>query len=212
MVTLMLVNAEELLKDTKLEDIKKVFDRALELEVFSVAYDYGSVMEFLAKDMKRAEELYRLAATHGDPRAMLRLHDILFKTKPEESIKFLKQAIRAESSDAALLMGDIQRSLKCPRNAFGHYLRANLDGDNVNAPHRLEECYLTCYGCEINLNCFWNNANEAYKNGCVDVCYLLGSVYRDGKICAKDMAKAKAYFEEGAKRGSKECKDALTKF
>ena len=208
-VALMLVN-EEGFKDTELEDFKKAFDKALELEVFSVAYDYGKVMEFLAKDMKRAEELYRLAATHGDALAMLRLHHILFKTEPEESIGFLWQAVHAESSEAALLMGDVQKLLECPRSAFIHFLKAKIDGDKVNAPYKLAECWLTGYGCETNLDQFWSNANEAYKNGCVEVCYLLGSVYRDGKICPKDMAKAKAYFEEGAKRGSKECKEALT--
>ena len=208
MAALMLFHEKDF-KDSKLEDYQKAFDKAMELEVFSIAFEYGQIMEVAGKDSKKAEELYRIAAANGDPRAMLRLHDMLFKTNSREAISFIWQAVNSHFRDAELQMGDIQRSLECPRNAFVHYLRANVDGDNVNAPYRLAECYLTGYGCEINLNSFWNCANEAYKNGCVEVCYLLGSVYRDGKICARDVAKAKAYFEEGAKRGSEDCKKAL---
>ena len=208
---LMLFHEEEF-KDTKLEDFKKVFDKAMELEVFSVAFEYGQVMEYLGKDLKKAEELYRIAAANGDPRAMLRLHDMLVETNADEAAAFIWRAVDSNFSDAELRMGDIQRSLECPRSAFVHYLRANIHGNNVDAPYKLAECWLNGYGCEINLNCFWNSANEAYKNGCVEVCYLLGSVYRDGKICARDMAKAKTYFAEGAKRGSERCKDALAKF
>ena len=165
----------------------------------------------MAKDLKRAEELYRIAAAHEDGRAMLRLHDMLFKTNEKESFDFLWRAVKAELSEAELRMGDIQKIWKNPRAAFIYYVKANLHGDEVNAPYKMAECLLTGYGCEINLDCFWKNAKEAYDKGCVEVCYLLGSVYRDGKICARDMTKAKSYFEEGVKRGSKQCKDALSK-
>ena len=205
----LMVFYEDEFKDTKIEDFKKIFDKALELEVFSVAFEYGRVMELLAKDLKRAEELYRIAAAHEDGRAMLRLHDMLFKTNEKESFDFLWRAVKAESSEAELRMGDIQKIWKNPRAAFIYYVKANLHGDEVNAPYKMAECLLTGYGCEINLDCFWKNAKEAYDKGCVEVCYLLGSVYRDGKICARDMAKAKAYFEEGVKRGSENCKKAL---
>lgn len=200
---------EDEFKDTKLEDFQKAFDKAMELEVTSVAFEYGQIMEYLGKDPKKAETLYRLSAEYGDPRAMLRLHNMLFQTNAKEAIDFIWRAVNANFSEAELVMGDIQRSLECPRNAFIHYLRANIHGDNVHALYRLAECWLTGYGCEINLNCFWNCANEAYKNGSADVCHLLGSVYRDGKICPRDAAKAKAYFEEGAKRGSEDCRKAL---
>lgn len=38
------------------------------------------------------------------------------------------------------------------------YLKESKNADTV------AECWLDGYGCEINLNCFWNSANEAYKN------------------------------------------------
>ena len=206
---LMLIYYENEFRNTKIEDFKKTFDRALELEEFSVAFEYGQVMEFVGKDLKEAEALYRIAAAHDDPRAMLHLHKMLLKTKERDSFDFLLQAVDADFRDAELLMGDRRLRLKCPREGFIYYLRAYIHGDRVNAPFRLAECWLNGYGCEVNQNCFWRCAEEAYKNGCVEVCYLLGSVFRDGKICPRDPVRAKAYFREGVKRGSKRCKEAL---
>ena len=209
-VALMLFSEEEF-KETKLNEFKKAFDKCLELEIFTVAFEYGEVMEFVAKDLKKAEELYRLSAAHDDARAMLHLHDMLLKDNPDEAFQFLWKAVNLENNEAELRMGDIQKIWEQPRNSFIYYLKANLHGDEINAPYRMAECWLTGYGCEVNLNCFWNAANKAYEKGCVEVCYLLGSVYRDGKICPKDVQKAKAYFEEGAKRGSEACKKELKK-
>ena len=207
-VALMLFYEEEF-KETKLDDFQKAFDRCLELEVFSVAFEYGKIMEFAAKDLKKAEEVYRISAAHNDTRAMLRLHDMLLKKNDDESFSFLWKAVNLESVEAEFRMGDIQKIWEQPRNSFMYHLKANLHGDEKDASYRMAECWLNGYGCEVNLNCFWNSANKAHENGCVEVCYLLGSVYRDGKICAQDQKKAKAYFEEGAKRGSEQCKKAL---
>ena len=205
----LMLRYEEAFKDTKLEDFRKAFDRALQLEVFDVAFEYGEIMEYVGKDAKKAEQLYRIAARHDDPRAMLRLHDLLFKTDEKASFDFLWQAVNSDFSTAELRMGHIQGILGRPRDSFIYYLRAYIHGEKAEAPYRLAECWLNGRGCEVNLNCFWNAADEACKNGNAEVCYLLGTVYRDGKICAKDPARAKACFEEGAKRGSENCKKAL---
>ena len=74
---------------------------------------------------------------------------------------------------------------------------------------RLAECWLTGYGCEVNINRFWYAANNAYSNGSRDICLILGQVFKDGKICPKDLNKAKNYFEEGARRGNELCEKAL---
>lgn len=207
----MLFYEDELRKNTKLDDIKKIFDRCLKLEVFSVAFEYGEIMEFIAKDLKKAEELYRLAAAHNDARAMLSLHDMLSADDNiDESLSFLQKAVKLENCKADLRMGDIQKIIcKQPRHSFMYYLKAHLHGDEVDAPFRMAECKLNGYGCEVDLNCFWKWASIAYGKGCVEVCYLLGSVFRDGKICAKDLKEARKYFEIGVKRGSKQCMKAL---
>lgn len=201
-------------RETKLDDFKKTFDRALELEVFSVAFEYGNIMEFVAKDLKKAEELYRISAAHNDTRAMMRLYYMLKNDEGAflESYSFLCNASNLEYSAAELERGNYQKFYKQPRRSFIYYLKAFLHGDEKDAPYRLAECWLNGYGCKVNLKCFWNFANKAYENHCAEVCYLLGTVYQDGKICAQDQKKAKEYFEEGAKRGSEQCKEALKEF
>ncbi len=197
---------------TKPEDVQKAFDLCLKLDEFSIAFEYGYFLENVVKDNKKAEEMYRISAAHNDPRAMIRLHDIFFKTNADESFQHLWDAIDLRSAVAELRMGEIQAVWENPRRSFIYYLRADIDGDNVTAPYHLAKYWLNGYGCEVNLNCFWNAADKSYKNGSADVCFLLGTVYKEGKICPKDLKKAKSYLEEGAKRGSEECKKALADF
>ena len=171
-------------------------------------------MEERAKDRKRAEELYRLAADHDDTRAMYRLYELLFKDGDlRQAIGMLRRAADLEDSSAELEMGNLFRrpDVAQPRDAFIYYLRASLHGDDKNAPYKLAECWLTGYGCDFNYNYFWKSAEKARRNGCVEVYHLLGSVYRDGEICPRNLNKAKEYFEEGAKRGSERCREALKK-
>ena len=201
-------------RDAELDTFKKVFDKALSLEAFDVACEYGLIMEERAKDRNRARELYNLAANHNDIRAMFCLHKLTAPDDLDQAVRLLRQAADREDSAAELETGNWYRHSKHPqpRNAFIYYLRANLHGDEKDAPYKLAECWLTGYGCDINYDYFWKSAEKAFKNGCVEVCHLLGTVYRDGKIRPRDLDKAKAYFQEGAKRGSKRCAEELKKF
>ena len=88
-------------------------------------------------------------------------------------------------------------------------MNSKINDENAEANFKLAECLLNGYGCEVNHQAFLACAEKAYQDGHADVCYLLGTVYRDGKIGPKDSVKAKAYFKEGAKRGSAKCKNAL---
>ena len=65
------------------------------------------------------------------------------------------------------------------------------------------------YGCEPNVSLFWKIAEKAYKNGSAPICLILGNVYQEGKICPRDLKKAKEYYTEGVKRGNEKCKKAL---
>lgn len=210
---LLFLNRNGAFKKTDLALIKKVFDKALELEAFDVAYEYGLITEERTKDQKRAVELYRLAADHNNTRAMRRLCELCVETDLRQAVALMRQAADLDDTTAELEMGDFYRlpANARPRDAFVYYLRASLHGDEKNAPYKLAECWLTGYGCDVNHEYFWKSAEKAFRNGCVEVCHLLGTVYRDGKICPRDMEKAKAYFQEGAKRGSKRCREELKK-
>lgn len=41
------------------------------------------------------------------------------------------------------------------------------------------------------------------------ICLTLGTVYQDGKICPRNLKKAREYYAEGVKRGNKNCQKAL---
>lgn len=202
---------EEIFKKTPAEEVKKAFERALELETFSVAFEYAQYMEQTVKDQKKAKELYELAAAHDDPRAMLRLHYLLFETETEmdKAAAYLRKAIELQHAEANLRLGYLQDLVQEPRRAFICYLNSKINDENAEANFKLAECLLNGYGCEVNHQAFLACAEKTYQDGHADVCYLLGTVYRDGKIGPKDSIKAKAYFKEGAKRGSAKCKNAL---
>jgi TPR repeat protein len=89
------------------------------------------------------------------------------------------------------------------------YLKAYLHGDYIESASRLAECLLVGYGCEQNIDMFWQIAKKAYDNMSSSICFILGKVYQEGKICPPDLKKAKEYYEEGIKRGNEKCKKAL---
>ena len=209
MVALMLYNEKEF-QNTSLDDFKKAFEQCITLNELSLLYEYGRVMEFVGKDLKKAEELYRWAAKQGDTRAMIHLHDFLLKSNPDAAWDYLWKAVELENPYAELKMADIQRFIwNQPRIAYSLYLKANIHGEPCESYSRLAECYLTGYGCEPNAKMFWKAAEDAYKNGSATICLTLGNVYRDGKICPRDLQKAKEYYTEGVKRGNKNCQKAL---
>ena len=208
MVALMLYNEKEF-QNTPFDDFKKAFEQCIALNELSLLYEYGQVMEFVAKDLKKAEELYRWAAKQGDTRAMIHLHDFLFKSNPDAAWDYLWKAVELENPYAELKMADIQRIWNQPRIAYSLYLKANIHGEPCESYSRLAECFLTGYGCEPNAKMFWKAAEDAYKNGSATICLTLGNVYRDGKICPRDLKKAREYYAEGVKRGNKICQQAL---
>ena len=209
MVALMLYNEKEF-QNSSLEAFKKAFEKCIALNEFSLLYEYGRVMEFIGKDMKKAEELYRWAAKQGDTRAMIHLHDFLFKSNPDAAWDYLGKAVELENPYAELKMGDIQQFIwNQPRIAYSLYLKANIHGEPCESFSRLAECYLFGYGCEPNAKMFWKAADEAYKKGSATICLTLGNVYREGKICPRDLKKARECYVEGVKRGNKYCQKAL---
>ena len=208
MVALMLYNEKEF-QNTSFGDFNKAFEQCISLNELSLLYEYGQVMEFVAKDLKKAEELYRWAAKQGDTRAMIHLHDFLFKSNPDAAWDYLWKAVELENPYAELKMADIQRIWNQPRIAYSLYLKANIHGEPCESYSRLAECFLTGYGCEPNAKMFWKAAEDAYKNGSATICLTLGNVYRDGKICPRDLKKAREYYAEGVKRGNKNCQKAL---
>lgn len=207
-VTIMLFYEKEFEKTT-LEEFVKAFETCITLQEYSVLYEYGQVMEIIGKDLKKAEELYRWAAEQGDARAMLHLHDLLWKNDSDQAINYLWQAVALEDSRAELIMGNIHRIGDLPRIAYSMYLQAYTHGDSIEAASRLAECWLTGYGCEPNTKMFWHFANIAYEKGSSSICRILGNVYRDGKIIPRNLKKAKEYYAEGVKRGNQECQKAL---
>ncbi len=209
-VTTLLINEKEFEKTT-LDEFKKAFEKCISLNEYSMLYEYAQVMEFVAKDLKKAEELYRWAAKQGDTRAMIHLHDFLFKSNPDAAWDYLWKAVKLENPYAELKMADIQRYVwNQPRIAYALYLKANIhDNEPCESYSRLAECYLTGYGCEPNAKMFWKTAEDAYKNGSATICLTLGNVYRDGKICPRNLKKAREYYAEGVKRGNDACQKAL---
>jgi TPR repeat protein len=209
MVALMLYNEKEF-QNTSFDDFKKAFEKCISLNELSMLYEYGRVMEFIAKDLKKAEELYRWAARQGDTQAMIYLHDFLLKKDPDAAWDYLWKAVELENPGAELQMAIVQGSvLKQPRIAYSYYLKSTRHGNSGDAYAGLAQCYLFGYGCEPNTKMFWKAANHAYKKGSATICLILGNVYRDGKICPRDLQKAGTYYAEGVKRGSKKCKEAL---
>ena len=202
---------EKEFEKTTLEEFKKAFEKCISLNEYSMLYEYAQVMEFVAKDLKKAEELYRWAAKQGDTRAMIHLHDFLLKNNPDDAWDYLWKAVDLEDPYAEMKMADIQRFIwNQPRIAYALYLKANIHGEPCESYSRLAECYLTGYGCEPNARMFWKAAEDAYKNGSATICLTLGNVYRDGKICPRDLKKAKEYYAEGVKRGDENCKKELS--
>ena len=209
-VATLLFNEKEFEKTT-LEEFKKAFEKCISLNEYSMLYEYAQVMEFVAKDLKKAEELYRWAAKQGDTRAMIHLYDFLLKNNPDDAWDYLLKAVDLEDPYAEMKMADIQRFVwNQSRIAYALYLKANIHGESCESYSRLAECYLTGYGCEPNAKMFWKAAEEAYKNGSATICLTLGNVYRDGKICPRDLKKAKEYYAEGVKRGDENCKKELS--
>ncbi|MBQ7395822.1 MAG: sel1 repeat family protein [Lentisphaeria bacterium] len=194
---------------TSIADFKKAFEKCIALKEYSKLFEYGRIMELKAKNLKKAEELYRLAAKKGDSRAMVYLYDFLKKSNAAEAINYLRQAIDLKNAQAHLKMGDLERARNNQREAFAMYMHA-LCGENAVSMSRLAECWLTGCGCEPNTELFWWAAEEAYKNGSAAICLTLGNVFRDGKICPKDIRRAETYYKEGVKRGNPDCKKALS--
>lgn len=207
----MMLFHEKEFEKTPLDEIKKAFEKCLELGDFSLLYEYARVMQYVAKDMKKAEELYRLSAVAGDTRSMVYLHHYLSQKDPAASDDYLWQAIERGDSFAELMMGNIESLRNNNRIAYSWYLKSYFDGNSSEAAARLAECWLYGRGCEQNIDMFWKFADMAYKNGSPTACLILGDVYREGKICSRDINKTKAYFAEGAKRGDKSCQVELSK-
>ncbi|MBE6379234.1 MAG: sel1 repeat family protein, partial [Lentisphaerae bacterium] len=208
-VPLVLTNEKEF-ADTPHDDVKKAFERCLELNEDRVLQNYGAFMEFTVKDLKKAEELYRLAAAKGDTAAMLRLYHLLSESDPAASLGYLFNAIELEDPLAETEFADHLLTVDGrPRDIYGRYLSAYWHGDNVHAPAMLATCYLNGFGCEPNSNMFWKFSDIAYKNGSAEICLALGDVFRDGKITPKNLKKAREYYTEGVKRGNQSCRKAL---
>ena len=207
-VTFALTNWNEF-EGSDLAVFQKAFGRCLELEDFSVAFDYGTVIEFMTRDTKNAEEMYRLAASHNDSRAMVQLHRQLFNSNLNESVSFLQHAVALQDPEAEILYGFLLTVWKQPRNAFISFLNAFRHGNNTHAAREIADCYRKSYGCEFDLYRFKLFAEIAFEHGDPEVCALLGSVYREGKILAKDLEKAEKYFKIGVERGNEACRKAL---
>ena len=208
----MMLFYEKEFEKTPLDEIQKAFEKCLELGDFSLLNEYARVMQYVAKDMKQAEELYRLSAATGDTRSMVYLYHYLSKKDPAASNDYLWQAIERGDSFAELMLGNLESLRNNNRIAYSWYLKSYLDGDHRSeAAARLAECWLYGRGCEQNIKMFWKFAEMAYKNGSPTACLILGDVYREGKICPRDINKTKAYFAEGAKRGDKSCQIELSK-
>jgi len=67
------------------------------------------------------------------------------------------------------------------------------------------------FGCKANVAKGIELLQEAFDNGEVSSCDWLGHIYGDGQVVPRDVAKARAYYEEGVKRGMAECAEGLRK-
>ena len=207
-VVLMLFNNKEF-ADVPFEECKKWCEISMQFDD-SCAYMYGRLTEFKGKDIESAQKLYEIAAMNHDPRAMIDLHDILWKKDVNLSISYLRKAVDMQDAVALYRLGLInQRYWRQPRKAFIAYIQAFVAGDKTTATYALAYCLLNGFGCSVNTNIALKMAEMAFQNGNAQSCSLLGSIYRDGIVVPQNKAKAKQYFEEGVKRGDTESKKAL---
>ena len=149
--------------------------------------------------------MYQLAADHNDTRAMRRLYGLLQKKNPDLAIAFLHRAIRHNDPAALIDMAKISEAEHNPRNAYICYLRAVQLGDRSEAAYGLARCYLNGYGCKADAAAFLKYAELAYGSNHAEVCHLVGTAIRDGKVGTPGR-KAEEYFAEGARRGSEACR------
>ena len=84
-------------------------------------------------------------------------------------------------------------------------------GDKNKAYAKVAECILNGTGCTPSGENFRKTVERAEKANSAAICYVLGKVYREGKIFAADPAKSRKYFELGAKRGDPQCQQELKK-
>ena len=190
------------------DSICRAFKTALKLKEYSVAFEYGELEETSAKNIARAIELYQLAADHNDTRAMRRLYGLLQKTNPVLAIAFLHRAIRQNDPAALIDMAKISEAEQNPRKAYICYLRAVQLGDRSEAAYGLARCYLNGYGCKADVGAFLKYAELAYNNNHAEVCHLVGTAIRAGRV-RNPKRKADEYFAEGARRGSEACRREL---
>lgn len=208
-VALLLYSYEEF-SDIPIDECKKWYDIAMKLSD-NYAYEYGVILEFKGKDIESAMKMYEKAAQNKDPRALVKLHNLLWEKNPQLSRAYLRNAVDLMDVDALHQAGLFNLFvLRQPRKAFVYFIRSHIGGNNTVAPYQLAQCFLNGIGCVANLNLALTLAEEAYKNGNPQSCSLLGNLYKEGKVVTRDDAKAKQYFEEGVKRGDIESRKALT--
>ena len=207
-VASLLFNKKEFV-ETPLEEYKKWFDISMKLGG-NFAYEYGLILEAKGNDSEGAKKLFEHAAQANDPRALIKLHDLLWSKDIELSVSYLHKAVVLSDPEALYLFGLYNLlSQKLPRKAFIAFIQSHVGGNNTAAPCQLACCLLNGDGCAVNVNLALAMAEKAFKNGAPESCSLLGYLYKEGKVVARDEAKAKQYFEEGVKRGDEESKKAL---
>ncbi len=197
---------------TPLEEVKQAMERCLTLGNKSVAFEYGELMEFKAKNVEEAKRLYQIAINQEDSRAWRALARLTQKENAEEAMTMLKIACSLRDGWAALEMADRKNDAGEPRQAFIALQNAWQWGNEncaIAAMNRLALCHLYGFGCPVNVELGLRVADNSYQRGSADICAVLGGLYEEGKLVARDQARARKYYEEGAKRGSEECKKKL---
>ncbi len=207
-VALMLYSYKDF-ADVPLDECRKWFEIALKLGG-NYAYEYGVILEAKGKDVESAMKMYEKAAQDKDPRALVKLHNLLWEKDSKLSTAYLRQATDLMDETALYQAGLFNLfALEQPRKAFIFFVMSHIGGNNTTAPCQLAFCLLNGDGCSVNVNLALKMAEEAYKNGDPQSCSLLGNLYKEGKVVSRDEAKARQYFEEGVKRGDEESKKAL---
>ena len=193
---------------------EKQLQELCDLAIKHGSYDTISAYAFLLERKGKTDEalkFYRIAADNGDCFAMIRLFFILQSQNSGEAQKYLSQAIKMDYPAALLLLGDACQTVGDHRMAFASYLRAIIAGDKNKAYAKVAECILNGTGCTPSGENFRKTVERAEKANSAAICYVLGKVYREGKIFAADPAKSRKYFELGAKRGDPQCQQELKK-
>lgn len=167
--------------------------------------------------MKRAAQLYQLAADHGDETAKYFLANLYFSGRGVEENPVLAFALYRQAAEEGETGAQVQlgycyeRGIGTqadPQEAFKWYERAAQDGDEVGC-NNLGYCYEQGLGVQADQEKAVRWYQAAVDRGMPLACKNLAAHYEEGSGVPKDLARAEELYSRAAQAGVKGAQERL---